>query len=124
MLGGGSWGTVLAHLASLNGYEVTLWMRDEDLANQINTEKINGNYLPGLSLKDNLVATSAIQKISNSNSIIYCIPSDAFREVAISAEPYISVETNLVSATKGVESSGFNLMSKICLLYTSDAADD
>ena len=45
MLGGGSWGTVLAHLASLNGYEVTLWMRDEDLANQINTEKINGNYL-------------------------------------------------------------------------------
>ena len=113
MLGGGSWGTVLAHLASLNGYEVTLWMRDEDLANQINTEKINGNYLPGLSLKDNLVATSAIQEISNSNSIIYCIPSDAFREVAISAEPYISVETNLVSATKGVESSGFNLMSKI-----------
>mgnify|MGYP005735091135 FL=1 len=113
MLGGGSWGTVLAHLASLNGYEVTLWMRDEDLANQINTEKINGNYLPGLSLKDNLVATSAIQEISNSNSIIYCIPSDAFREVAVSAEPYISVETNLVSATKGVESSGFNLMSKI-----------
>ena len=40
MLGGGSWGTVLAHLASLNGYEVTLWMRDEDLANQINTEKL------------------------------------------------------------------------------------
>ena len=113
MLGGGSWGTVLAHLASLNGYEVTLWMRDEDLANQINIEKINGNYLPGLSLKDNLVATSVIQKISNSNSIIYCIPSDAFREVAVSAEPYISVETNLVSATKGVESSGFNLMSKI-----------
>ena len=84
MLGGGSWGTVLAHLASLNGYEVTLWMRDEDLANQINTEKINGNYLPGLSLKDNLVATSAIQEISNSNSIIYCIPSDAFRALHFS----------------------------------------
>ncbi|GIS76626.1 MAG: hypothetical protein CM1200mP12_23450 [Gammaproteobacteria bacterium] len=36
ILGGGSWGTVLANLASINGNKVTLWMRDE-----INIKSIN-----------------------------------------------------------------------------------
>ena len=32
VLGGGSWGSVLANLASVNGSEVVLWMRDKSLA--------------------------------------------------------------------------------------------
>ena len=38
VLGGGSWGTVLAYLASLNGNEVTLWMRDEEVAKEIGAD--------------------------------------------------------------------------------------
>ena len=41
VLGGGSWGTVLAYLASLNGNEVNLWMRDEEVAKEINNTNIN-----------------------------------------------------------------------------------
>ena len=34
VLGGGSFGTVLANLAASNGYDVTLWVRDAEQALQ------------------------------------------------------------------------------------------
>ena len=36
VLGGGSFGTVLANLAASNGYEVSLWVRDAEQALRIN----------------------------------------------------------------------------------------
>ena len=36
VLGGGSFGTVLANIAASNGYDVSLWVRDSDQALRIN----------------------------------------------------------------------------------------
>ena len=41
VLGGGSWGTVLANLASLNGNKTNLWMRDKSNADFINSNHEN-----------------------------------------------------------------------------------
>ena len=82
VLGGGSWRTVLANLASLNGNEVILWMRDEEVVKEINNTNINSRYLPNLTLGSNLIATSEMADISDSGIIIFCIPSDAFRDVS------------------------------------------
>ena len=117
VLGGGSWGTVLAYLASLNGNEVTLWMRDEEVAKEINNTNINSRYLPNLTLGSNLIATSEMADISDSGIIIFCIPSDAFRDVSGLASNYIKEESFLVTATKGVEKDGFSLMSNILADY-------
>ena len=113
VLGGGSWGTVLAHLASLNGNKVTLWMRDEETAKEINQTHINQRYLPSLNLGSNLVATPHIEEVSDSDTIIFCIPSDAFREVSLLAVNFIQESSYLITATKGVEKDGFSLMSNI-----------
>ena len=37
VLGGGSFGTVLANIAASNGYEVFLWVRDAEKALRINS---------------------------------------------------------------------------------------
>ncbi len=117
VLGGGSWGTVLAYLASLNGNEVTLWMRDEEVAKEINSTNINSRYLPNLTLGSNLTATSEMADICDSGIIIFCIPSGAFREVTNLASNYVKEESFLVTATKGVEKDGFSLMSNILADY-------
>ena len=117
VLGGGSWGTVLAHLASLNGNKVTLWMRDEEIAKEINQTHINQRYLPSLNLESNLVATPHIEEVSDSDTIIFCIPSDAFREVSSLAANFIHESSYLITATKGVEKDGFSLMSNILEEY-------
>ena len=119
VLGGGSWGTVLAYLASLNGNQVNLWMRDNNLAEEINNTRINKRYLPNLDLGKNITATSQIQDIKESDLIIFCVPSDAFRDVSLLASSYINENTFLVTATKGVEKDDFSLMSKILEEYYS-----
>ena len=63
ILGGGSWGTVLANLASINGNKVTLWMRDETNVKSINETNLNAKYLPGYLLHKSLTATSSIEDI-------------------------------------------------------------
>ena len=88
VLGGGSWGTVLAHLASLNGNKVTLWMRDEETAKEINQTHINHRYLPALNLGSNIVATPHIEEVSDSDTIIcllYTSPSP--RDLDLSRMP-------------------------------------
>ena len=47
VLGGGSWGTVLANLSAERGFKTTLWMRDNEVVEQVNLEKQNSKYLPG-----------------------------------------------------------------------------
>ena len=44
VLGGGSFGTVLANIAASNGYDVSLWVRDSDQALRINSEGANTTY--------------------------------------------------------------------------------
>ena len=113
VLGGGSWGTVLANLASCNKHNVTFWMRDSASVKEINNSKRNSKYLPELNLEGNINATDDISLISDSEMIIFCIPSDAFREVSKMASKYIQENAQLITATKGVEKDKFNLMSHV-----------
>ena len=113
VLGGGSWGTVLANLASSNQHNVTLWMRDSELVKEVNKSRRNSKYLPELKLEGNIKATEDISLINSSEMVIFCIPSDSFREVSKKASEYINKSVQLVTATKGVEKDKFNLMSQV-----------
>ena len=48
VLGGGSFGTVLANLAASKGHDVSLWVKDSDKALRINSESKNTQYHPCL----------------------------------------------------------------------------
>ena len=113
VLGGGSWGTVLANLASSNRHNVTLWMRDSEVIKEVNKSRRNSKYLPGLKLEGNINATEDISLINSSELVIFCIPSDSFREVSKKASEHINKSMQLVTATKGGEKDKFNLMSQV-----------
>ena len=49
VLGGGSFGTVIANIIANNGYLVKLWVRSEDLVSEINNDQLNNFYLPSFS---------------------------------------------------------------------------
>ena len=120
VLGGGSWGTVLANLAASNQHSVTLWMRDSSVIDEVNRNRRNSKYLPQLELEEGIKATDDISTIGNSELIIFCIPSDSFREVSEIASKHIGKTTQLVTATKGVEKEKFNLMSQVLNEYMVD----
>ncbi|MCD0169403.1 hypothetical protein IHN59_07130, partial [Deinococcus sp. 23YEL01] len=56
VLGAGGWGTALAVNAARNG-PVTLWARREAFAAELDRERVNAEYLPGVTLPANLQVT-------------------------------------------------------------------
>ena len=113
VVGGGSFGTVIANITALNGYSVRFWMRSEELAEQINSTHENSLYLPGYRLSDGLVATHNMEAVAGSNMVFVAVPSNSFRSVVKQLQTYVTSDTILVSTTKGIEAGRFLLMSQV-----------
>jgi len=114
VLGGGSFGTVIANMVAENGHPVSLWLRDAERADQLNTKHENSRYLPGYKLSENLFASSCLEDVLTDADIVFVsIPSQSFRQVLQQAKPYLKADQMLVSTTKGIEALTFSLMSEI-----------
>lgn len=114
VLGGGSFGTAVANILAENGFQVNLWMRNEQTISEIAQIRENKQYLPGVKLHDNITATNDLEgAISGAVALFYAIPSKSFRELVNRTVDYVSKEQMLISTTKGIEPEGFNLMSDI-----------
>ena len=114
VLGGGSFGTVLANIAASNGYEVRLWVRDAEQALRINSEGANTTYHPELKLSDNITASEDLSTVvSDSQYILVATPSIIFEEVVSRLEPLINSAAAVISCTKGIKSDPFRTMTDI-----------
>lgn len=103
LMGGGSWGTTVASLVSRNA-PVTLWARNPDTVNEINTHHTNEVYLPGASLPEKLAATHDIaEAVKTADVIIMGIPSHNFRAVLTEVKKHIRAWVPVISLTKGLE---------------------
>jgi len=114
VLGGGSFGTALASIAADNGAGVRQWLRDPELAAQINRDHRNGRYLPDFAINAAVVAsTDMADVLEGADLVLVAIPSKAFRDVVRQARPFLQETQILVSTTKGIQEEGFKLMSQI-----------
>lgn len=114
VIGGGSFGTIIANITAENGYDVSFWMRSESQAVELNRQHENAYYLPGYHLSNRVVATNDMAAaVQGSKLIFVAVPSSSFRQVVRDMVQYLSDGTVLVSTTKGIESDTFYLMSQI-----------
>lgn len=122
VLGGGSFGTVIANIVAGNGYKVNFWMRNKDLVEEVNRTRENPHYLPGYKLDDNVHATADIERaVSGSRLVFVAVPSAYFRTVVKKMLPALTPDTILVSTTKGIEAGSFLLMSQVMREEAPDA---
>ena len=114
VLGGGSFGTVLANIAASNGNEVTLWVRDAEQALRINSEGANATYHPELKLSSNITASEDLNEVvSNAQTIFIATPSVIFEAIVKRIEPLIDNGINVISCTKGIRHDPFKTMTDI-----------
>lgn len=119
VLGGGSWGTMLAHLSAVAGRKVTLWVRDPVQCAEVNDQRGNARYLPGVKLADGLSASTDLERAVRGAAVVtYAIPSGAFRDVARRTGDFVTGDQVLLSATKGLEPKSFSRMSDVLLAET------
>ena len=105
VIGGGSWGTVLANLISLNTRDVRVWVRDEDVARQVNSTRLNSAYLPEMQLSEKVHAYCSLERVFEGGvqAVIWVLPSSACREQAKIIAPFLSGEEIILHGTKGIE---------------------
>ncbi len=114
VIGGGSFGTVIANIIAQNGYDASFWMRSETLAAEVNALHTNASYLPGYRLSERVIATHDMAAaVARSEVIFVAVPSYSFRQVVKDLLQYARRDVILVSATKGIEAGTFHLMSQI-----------
>jgi len=114
VIGGGSWGTALAHLMAVAGIKVKLWMRSEERVREINATHTNSRYLKDRPIHPAIEATSDLRSAASfAETLIVAIPSANFRSVAFELGECVSGDQILVSATKGFEAERLTRMSQI-----------
>ncbi len=112
VLGGGSFGTVLANLAASNGYKVALWVRDSDQALRINSEGANTTYHPELKLSNNIQASDNLNEIMKDASIIFiATPSIVFNQIINRISGLVENKAYVISCTKGILGDPFRSLS-------------
>nr|CDI29590.1 Glycerol-3-phosphate dehydrogenase [NAD(P) ] [Rickettsia monacensis IrR/Munich] len=100
--GGGSFSTSLASLAAQNCNNVTLFLRDEEIAKEILHNKTNVKYLGDIKLPAHLQATTNLDIIKNYELIIIAVPSYAFDySIKLLKTHGISTANTLLIATQG-----------------------
>ena len=114
VLGAGNWGTTIAHLIGQNGYRVRLWARSEATTAEINQHRTNERYLSGLSLSDNIEATTDLEAaVRGVELLLVVIPSQAFRQVCVDLGELVTPSQLAVHATKGLELGSYKRMTEI-----------
>jgi len=113
VIGAGSWGTTVASLASVNTPTV-LWARRPELADQINDDHVNADYLPAFTLPSALRATASMEEaVANADVLVMAVPSHGFRAVAVEASAFLRPWVPVVSLSKGLEQGSRLRMTEI-----------
>ncbi len=104
VIGAGSWGTALAAAVLSNNFEqVSLWCRREELARAINHSRENEEYLPGVKIPENVIATASLQQaIEDKGLLVFSVPSAHLRGVSQAVCPLMS-KADVVNTAKGLE---------------------
>lgn len=105
VVGSGSWGTALAICLGRSGKAVRLWGLPEEAA-AIERDRQNVRFLPGVVLPESVEPTADIAyALSNRIMVVLAVPSTGLREVALLLKGRLSIDTLLVNAGKGLEST-------------------
>jgi glycerol-3-phosphate dehydrogenase (NAD(P)+) len=104
VIGAGAWGTALAMLLADKGLDVTLWMYEQDLAQETQRTRENRVYLPGFTLPASLTVTSSLEAaVKDKHVILSVMPSHTVRRVSEQFSSFLSKDAVIISASKGIE---------------------
>ena len=115
IIGAGAWGTALAIVLGRNGqHAVQLWAHEPEVVTSIHSHRENSLYLPGLKLPSGITATTSYaQALDGAEIVVSVMPSSHCHRVFQQLLPFLTPQTLLVSATKGIENTSHMRMTEI-----------
>lgn len=120
VLGAGSWGTALAQTAALHGQEVILWARNPEHIAQMEKNKENKKYLPGVMLDSHINLTSDLAQTAGCDMTVIAVPTQAQRDFLAQNVTLFNSTDILINVAKGLEASTGKRLSTV---YTEELGD-
>lgn len=122
VMGAGSWGTAYAAIVADVGHEVTTYARRPEVADRINKQHRNPDYLPDLVLPPTIRATSDPREAaSEADAVILAVPSQSLRGNLEAWGDCLPSGALVVSLMKGIELGTGMRMSEV--IQESGAVD-
>ena len=113
VIGGGSWGTTVAHLCAHNS-PTAIWTRRDEVAESISTLHRNNRYLPDRDLHPSLSASTDLASVlAGADVVIVGVASVAFPTTLPAIEPHVAKDTPIVSLAKGLDWESGRRMSEL-----------
>jgi len=115
VLGGGAMGTSMAYLLSNGGCrDVLVWMRNPEKAAVFNKSHHNAEYLMGITLPKNLVATSDLSyALNQSDNLVLAVPSNAVQSLLLQMNGCNRKTIHILSVVKGLDMNSGNRISSL-----------
>lgn len=114
VLGAGSWGTALGHLAATGGHQVTMWALEPEVVAGINEQHRNPIYMRDAELPGNMRASgSYAEALSGAQMVLFVIPSQVLRRCLPEILPHLPTDVPLVICSKGIERGTLATMDEV-----------
>ncbi|MBL9038897.1 MAG: NAD(P)-dependent glycerol-3-phosphate dehydrogenase [Archangium sp.] len=114
VFGAGSFGTAIASVLAANFDEVVLWGRDGQLVAQINRDRQNAAYLPGLTLPAPIRASADLADAAQgAELVVVATPSHATRQFMAQAADVLPSNVPVITVAKGIENETLATMTEV-----------
>jgi len=113
IIGGGAWGTALAQVCARAGLEATLWAREPEVVEGVNSAHENPLFLPGISLEPGIRATSDFADLADSDLVLAVAPAQHLRAAMTAFAPHVREGLQILLCAKGVEQGSLKLMTQV-----------
>lgn len=114
VIGAGSWGTALSVLLGKKGFDVKLWVYEQEVFDTINQARENLRYLPGVIIPKNIQPVlDKGEAIKGAEIIVLAIPSQLVRMVSASISQFINEGQIIVNVGKGLEVHTLKRLSQV-----------
>lgn len=115
ILGSGAMATACSIVLTDHPHQsVKMWCHDPDQATDLNKNRENRQFLPGIPLPDRVTATGDIaEAVEGADMLVAAIPSKFLRSALEGLAPHLTAARPVVSVIKGIENKTFLRPSEI-----------
>lgn len=114
ILGGGSFGIAMASLLARNNYCVTILVRKDEVARELNTNHRHPYYLADCDLPQSIFATADIKlALADATYVVHAVPVQYTREFLRKVRKHIPAGTPVLSLSKGIETRSLSFVNEL-----------
>ncbi|ELR63986.1 Glycerol-3-phosphate dehydrogenase [Photobacterium marinum] len=116
VLGAGSYGTSLAISLARNGANVILWGHEPEHMAQLEVDRSNEAFLPGVPFPESLIVSADLEAaVKACRDLLVVVPSHVFGEVLSNVKPFLRDDSRICWATKGLEPETGRLLKEVAV---------